>query len=145
MDKQPLLLQVQDALTKLKEGRLGTKTAQAVLEAVHDYLVAEVDAAAEAAMHQEDVQEATLLRIIKTLSFTERKAARAMAAHLTGTETLMVTSKVADGAGVTRSTLVTTLRKLESAGVVKTHSLGQKGTMIRVLIPAAADFLLAAA
>ncbi|MCY0903018.1 MAG: hypothetical protein OWU32_12700, partial [Firmicutes bacterium] len=40
---------------------------------------------------------------------------------------------LADRAGITRSVIVNALRKLESAGVIESRSLGMKGTYIRVL------------
>ena len=45
----------------------------------------------------------------------------------------MVASKVADRVGITRSVIVNALRKLESAGVIESRSLGMKGTHIKVL------------
>ena len=46
---------------------------------------------------------------------------------------LLVASKIADRVGITRSVIVNALRKLESAGVIETRSLGMKGTYIRIL------------
>jgi transcriptional pleiotropic repressor len=42
---------------------------------------------------------------------------------------------VADRVGVTRSVIVNALRKLESAGIIESRSLGMKGTFIKVLSP----------
>ena len=42
-------------------------------------------------------------------------------------------SKIADRSGITRSVIVNALRKLESAGVIESRSLGMKGTHIKVL------------
>ncbi len=53
--------------------------------------------------------------------------------ELSGKEGLLVASKIADRVGITRSVIVNALRKLESAGVIETRSLGMKGTYIRVL------------
>ncbi|MDR1510455.1 MAG: hypothetical protein LBS53_12550, partial [Synergistaceae bacterium] len=41
-------------------------------------------------------------------------------------------SKVADRVGVTRSVIVNALRKLGSAGIIESRSLGMKGTYIKV-------------
>jgi len=46
-----------------------------------------------------------------------------------------VASKVADEAGVTRSVIVNALRKLESAGIIESRSLGMKGTYVKILNP----------
>jgi transcriptional pleiotropic repressor len=48
-------------------------------------------------------------------------------------EGLLVASKIADRVGITRSVIVNALRKLESAGVIETRSLGMKGTYIKIL------------
>lgn len=46
---------------------------------------------------------------------------------------MLVTSKIADRVGITRSVIVNALRKFESAGVIETRSSGMKGTNIKVL------------
>ena len=53
--------------------------------------------------------------------------------ELDGKEGLLVASRVADRVGITRSVIVNALRKLESAGVIESRSLGMKGTHIKVL------------
>ena len=52
--------------------------------------------------------------------------------ELDGKEGLLVASKVADRAGITRSVIVTALRKLESAGIIESKSSGMKGTYIKI-------------
>ncbi len=52
-----------------------------------------------------------------------------------GSEGIVVASRVADRVGVTRSVIVNALRKLESAGIIESRSLGMKGTFIKVLSP----------
>ena len=52
--------------------------------------------------------------------------------ELGGEEGFLVASKVADRIGITRSVIVNALRKLESAGVLESRSLGMKGTYIKV-------------
>ena len=70
---------------------------------------------------------------IGTLSYTEMHAIVHVFEELDGKEGLLVTSKVADRAGITRSVVVNALRKFESAGVIESRSSGMKGTFIRVL------------
>ncbi|NLM26097.1 MAG: GTP-sensing pleiotropic transcriptional regulator CodY [Firmicutes bacterium] len=70
---------------------------------------------------------------IGTLSFSEQEAIEHIFDELDGTEGLLVASKIADTVGITRSVIVNALRKLESAGVIESRSLGMKGTYIRVL------------
>lgn len=48
---------------------------------------------------------------------------------------VVIASKIADQVGVTRSVIVNALRKLESAGIIESRSLGMKGTYIKVLSP----------
>lgn len=70
---------------------------------------------------------------VATLSYSEQEAIRHIFAELNGkNECLLVASKIADRVGITRSVIVNALRKLESAGVIESRSLGMKGTHIRV-------------
>lgn len=70
---------------------------------------------------------------IGSLSFSELEAVEHIFEELDGKEGLLVASKIADRVGITRSVIVNALRKLESAGVIETRSLGMKGTYIRIL------------
>ncbi len=70
-----------------------------------------------------------------TLSYSEIEAVRQIFNQLDGEEGLLVASKIADRSGITRSVIVNALRKLESAGVIESRSLGMKGTHIKVLNP----------
>lgn len=67
------------------------------------------------------------------LSYSELEAITEILTALDGNEGLLVASKIADRAGITRSVIVNALRKFESAGVLKTESLGMKGTHICIL------------
>ncbi|MDD3888807.1 MAG: GTP-sensing pleiotropic transcriptional regulator CodY [Syntrophomonadaceae bacterium] len=68
-----------------------------------------------------------------TLSYSEKEAIEHIIAELNGTEGLLVASRIADKVGITRSVIVSALRKFESAGVIESRSLGMKGTYIKVL------------
>lgn len=70
---------------------------------------------------------------ISTLSYSELEAMGHIFKELEGNEGMLVASKVADRVGITRSVIVNALRKLESAGVIQTRSLGMKGTYIKIL------------
>ncbi|MBA4496241.1 GTP-sensing pleiotropic transcriptional regulator CodY [Paenactinomyces guangxiensis] len=70
---------------------------------------------------------------ISSLSFSELEAVEHIFEELDGKEGLLVASRVADRAGITRSVIVNALRKLESAGVIESRSLGMKGTYIKIL------------
>ncbi|GGD68462.1 GTP-sensing pleiotropic transcriptional regulator CodY [Paenibacillus nasutitermitis] len=70
---------------------------------------------------------------VGSLSFSELEAVEHIFDELDGKEGLLVASKIADRVGITRSVIVNALRKLESAGVIETRSLGMKGTYIKTL------------
>lgn len=70
---------------------------------------------------------------IHTLSYSEKEAVNHIFKELDGDEGLLVASRIADKVGITRSVIVNALRKLESAGVIKSRSLGMKGTRITIL------------
>jgi transcriptional pleiotropic repressor len=70
---------------------------------------------------------------ISSLSYSELEAVDHIFDELEGQEGLLVASRIADRAGITRSVIVNALRKLESAGVIESRSLGMKGTYIKIL------------
>lgn len=70
---------------------------------------------------------------VGSLSFSELEAVEQILEELNDKEGLLVASKIADKVGITRSVIVNALRKLESAGVIETRSLGMKGTYIKIL------------
>lgn len=88
----------------------------------------EVSRAAEEAREKAVAQLA-----VNTLSYSELEAMEHLFKELEGGEKILVSSKVADQMGITRSVIVNALSKLESAGTIETRSLGMKGTYIRVL------------
>src|SRR5690625_144333 len=77
--------------------------------------------------------KAVVQMAISSLSFSELEAIDHIFEELNGSEGLLVASKIADRVGITRSVIVNALRKLESAGVIESRSLGMKGTYIKVL------------
>ena len=72
---------------------------------------------------------------MNTLSYTELEVIIHIFDALGGSEGVLIAGKVADGLRITRSVVVSALRKLESAQIIETRSLGVKGTFIRVLNP----------
>jgi transcriptional pleiotropic repressor len=84
---------------------------------------------------KEGQQKTTAQVALGSLSYSELEAIRNVFAELGGEEGFLVASKVADRIGITRSVIVNAMRKLESAGVVESRSLGMKGTYIRVKNP----------
>lgn len=84
--------------------------------------------------HEEVVRKKSVVQMaISTLSYSEFEAVIHIFEELNGDEGLLIASKIADKAGITRSVIVNALRKFESAGVIETRSLGMKGTYIKVL------------
>lgn len=84
-------------------------------------------------IEQEVRSRAVVSVAVGSLSFSELEAVEHIFEELDGREGLLVASKIADRVGITRSVIVNALRKLESAGVIETRSLGMKGTYIKIL------------
>lgn len=88
-------------------------------------------------VNEELAEEERKLQIVKsaisTLSYSELEAVICFFNELNGKEGIIVASKIADKAGITRSVIVNALRKLESAGVIESKSSGMKGTYIKVV------------
>jgi transcriptional pleiotropic repressor len=84
-------------------------------------------------MEENARKKAVVQLAIDTLSYSEMEAVGHIFKELDGMEGLLVASKIADRAGITRSVIVNALRKLESAGVIESRSLGMKGTHIKIL------------
>ncbi|MDI4646228.1 GTP-sensing pleiotropic transcriptional regulator CodY [Cohnella hashimotonis] len=84
---------------------------------------------------QESRSKTVVAIAVSSLSFSELEAVDQIFEELEGKEGLLIASKIADRAGITRSVIVNALRKLESAGVIETRSLGMKGTYIRIMNP----------
>ncbi|MCK0470746.1 GTP-sensing pleiotropic transcriptional regulator CodY [Halalkalibacter sp. APA_J-10(15)] len=84
-------------------------------------------------IEEEARSKAVVQMAISSLSYSELEAVDHIFHELDGREGLLVASKIADRVGITRSVIVNALRKLESAGVIESRSLGMKGTYIKVL------------
>jgi transcriptional pleiotropic repressor len=72
---------------------------------------------------------------ISKLSYSEEEAMEHVFKELGSLEGVVVTSKIADKLGFTRSSIVNVLRKFECAAIIKSSSLGVKGTYIKILNP----------
>lgn len=70
---------------------------------------------------------------LTTLTPLEQKAVAHVIHELGESDGTVVTSKLAGRVGITRTVILNALRKLESAGLIKTRSSGVKGTRIEVL------------
>lgn len=90
---------------------------------------------------EEDRKIAVVQGAISTLSYSELDAIVKVFDELNGFEGMIVASRVADRAGITRSVIVNAMRKFESAGVIESRSSGMKGTYIKVINDAVYDEL----
>jgi transcriptional pleiotropic repressor len=78
---------------------------------------------------------------MRALSFSEIESVKHIIEDLRGLDGVVIASRVADRVGVTRSVIVNALRKLGSAGIIESRSLGMKGTYIKILSPLFLDEL----
>ncbi len=87
-------------------------------------------------LNEESAEELRKMQVIKsalsTLSSSELEAVERILGEMESSEGILVASKLADSAGITRSVIVNALRKLESAGVIESRSSGMKGTYIKI-------------
>ncbi len=106
-------------------------------EVIAEYASTAIGMVISAAIDEEDEAEAEERRMarsaIRSLSYSEIMAMQHIFDELEGDEGLLVASRIADEAGITRSVIVNALRKLASANVIESRSLGMKGTYLRIL------------
>lgn len=81
---------------------------------------------------EENRKQQVIKAAINTLSASELEAMTCVFRELNGQDGILVASKIAEQEGITRSIIVTGLKKLESAGVIESKSAGMKGTKIRI-------------
>ncbi|MCL2618631.1 MAG: hypothetical protein FWD98_06210 [Defluviitaleaceae bacterium] len=80
-----------------------------------------------------EMKDASAVRAaLGTLSYSELEAAAEVFRRLSADEGSIVASRIAAESGATRSAIVNALRKLESAGLLESHSMGVKGTFIKL-------------
>lgn len=97
--------------------------------------------------HQMDIEKSEAIKrntdsaknVIDNLSFTELDVIKQVFAELENGCGFIVASKIADKNGYARSVTVNALKKLESAEVIQTRSLGVKGTYIKTINPKFVD------
>lgn len=82
-------------------------------------------------LEREDVQ-----KVIQAMSYTEMMIIKTIIRHFKENhvqEETFTVSDLTDKEGVSRSIGVNAIRKLESAGLLESRSLGMKGTRIKIL------------
>lgn len=82
---------------------------------------------------KEQYEKSNFSSALAALTPLEQKAVSYAIHELDGKDGMLVTSKLAGKVGITRTVFVNALRKLESAGLIRTKSSGVKGTYIQVL------------
>ncbi|WP_026835621.1 transcriptional regulator [Eubacterium xylanophilum] len=70
---------------------------------------------------------------VSILSPLEKKAIMNVLGEVDSGESTIVVSQVAKESGITRTVIINALKKMESAGLLETKSMGVKGTNIKVL------------
>ena len=79
-------------------------------------------------------KEQDIYAAIKTLSRLEAHAMVWVLEELGGKRKgILITSRLADKVGITRSVIVNALKKCESAGIIETKSSGMKGSTIHIV------------
>lgn len=81
---------------------------------------------------EENRKQQVVQSALNTLSGSELEAMRCVFRELEGADGILVASKIAERQGITRSIIVTGLKKLESAGVIESKSAGMKGTKVKI-------------
>lgn len=87
---------------------------------------------------EETIDEERKLKIVKasleTLSYSEVVGFKSIVEELGPTgEGIVITSKIADERGYTRSILINAIKKIASAGIIEERSAGMKGTSIKIV------------
>lgn len=111
-----------------------TKQIVTELLAKKDPTVRELRNALSDLLADEDVYQLRLCRSAMTLS-EERSAQGLIELMSDHSEAVVVASSIAASLGLTRSTVVNAIRKMESSGLISTRSMGMKGTHIIVHNP----------
>ena len=111
-----------------------------LLENMAAVLGLKINYKAEAERRKAALQKAKIKAVLNVLSYSELQAAIHILGELEGkTEGILIASKIADSAGLTRSVVVNALRKFQSGTLIESKSLGMKGTFIRILYPLLLD------
>ncbi len=87
-----------------------------------------------AMIHERNLRMAVDMAIC-SLSYSEHDALQKILAQMEEDEDVIVASKIAAKYKLTNSVIVSALKKMESAGILETKSLGMKGTYIKVVNP----------
>ncbi len=84
---------------------------------------------------EENRNKTSLALALSSLSSSEKDAVVTILGEFRGDEGEIVTSKIAEKYHMTNSLVVNALRKLESAGIIRSRSMGMRGTRIKIINP----------
>lgn len=106
-----------------------------VLRANYNYLVFAVNIIKEKIMLEKmtHLYKNVVSSAVDGLTLNELKGVNAVFSEVSGSSSIIVTSNVAKECGVTRSIIISGLKKLECAGIIEMYSMGVKGTNIKIL------------
>lgn len=88
----------------------------------------------QAMIHERNLRMAVDMAVC-SLSYSEHDALQRIIAQMEEDEDVIIASKIAAKYKLTNSVIVSALKKMESAGILETKSLGMKGTYIKLLNP----------
>jgi len=71
--------------------------------------------------------------VFGTLSYSEFEAVIGVFSGLKDTECVLVMKQISQKLNITRSVIFNAIKKIESAGIIESRSLGMKGTYIKIL------------
>lgn len=83
-------------------------------------------------IEQENREKQNVHLALKSLSYSEIEAIKIILSLFDGIELRFTALKIAKEFDITRTVIVNAIRKLESAGVLESRSLGTKGTFLRI-------------
>ncbi|MBB6446899.1 GTP-sensing pleiotropic transcriptional regulator CodY [Bacillus benzoevorans] len=83
---------------------------------------------------EEEVRSQRLAhKVVSSLSYSELEAVECVINQLKAKEGLLVASRIAEQFSISRSIVVSAIRKLKGSGLVDSKSLGMKGTYLKIL------------
>jgi transcriptional pleiotropic repressor len=82
---------------------------------------------------EEDRSQRLAHKVVSSLSYSELEAVECVMNQLNAKEGLFVASRIAEQFAISRSIVVSAIRKLKGSGMVDSKSLGMKGTYIKII------------
>lgn len=83
--------------------------------------------------NEEDRSQRLAHKVVSSLSYSELEAVECVMNQLNANEGLFVASRIAEQFAISRSIVVSAIRKLKGSGMIDSKSLGMKGTYIKIV------------